>query len=144
MSLAVKRSESHEEAEAVRILRTRVFVEEQGVAPELEIDGLDDTAVHAVAYQDGAVIGTGRLILDTSTDARIGRMAVEASLRRSGVGSAVLAFLESEARSQGIIRVTLHAQYYVKEFYAKRGYHERGDTFMEAGILHVEMTKDIA
>ena len=143
MSFAVKRLESHEEAEAVRYLRTRVFVEEQGVPPELEMDEYDDTPVHAVAYQGGVVIGTGRLILDTSTDARIGRMAVEASLRRSGVGSAVLDFLENEARSHGIKRVTVHAQHYVKEFYAKCGYFESGDTFMEAGILHVAMTKDI-
>ena len=143
MSIEVKLLTSYEESEAVRLLRIRVFVDEQGVPPELEIDGLDDEAVHAVAYSADMVVGTGRLILDTPTNARIGRMAVEASLRRSGLGSAVLEFLENEARSQGIIRLTLHAQYYVKDFYAKHGYCESGDTFLEAGILHVEMTKDI-
>ena len=143
MSLEVKRLDSHEEGEAARLLRTRVFVHEQGVAPEIEADEFDDTAVHVVAYKSGVVIGTGRLILDTPDNARIGRMAVEASLRRSGVGSAVLAFLENEARAQGIKQVSLHAQNYVKDFYAKCGYLEYGDTFLEAGILHVEMKKDI-
>ena len=144
MSLEVKKLDSPEEAEAVRLLRTRVFVDEQGVPSELEVDEFDDTAVHAVAYKSGVVVGTGRLILDTPTDARIGRMAVEASHRRNGLGSAILAFLENEARSQGARRLNLHAQHYAKDFYAKYSYCECGDTFIEAGILHVEMTKDIA
>ena len=144
MSLEVKRLDSHEEVEAVRLLRTRVFIGEQGVPSELEMDEFDDNAVHAVAYKSGVVVGTGRLILDTPTDARIGRMAVEASIRRSGFGSAVLAFLENEARSQGIRRLSLHAQHYVKDFYVKHGYRERGNTFIEAGILHLALTKDIS
>ena len=143
MSFEVKTLSSHEETEAVRLLRTRVFVDEQGVHPKLEMDEFDDVAVHAVAYKDGVVVGTGRLILDTPTDARIGRMAIEASFRRSGLGSAVLAFLENEARTRGIIRIILHAQYYVKNFYSNHGYCQLGDSFTEAGMLHVEMTKVI-
>ena len=143
MSFVVKTLSSHKETEAVRLLRTRVFVDEQGVPPKLEMDELDDVAVHAVVYECGVVVGTGRLILDTPTDARIGRMAIEASSRRSGLGSAVLAFLEQEARSKGIKRISLHAQYYVKNFYSNHGYYQLGGTFTEAGILHVEMTKDI-
>ena len=143
MSFEVKPLNSHEETEAVRLLRTRVFVDEQGVYPKLEKDEFDDVAIHAVAYKDGFVVGTGRLILDTPTEARIGRMAIEASCRRSGLGSAVLAFLENEARIRGIIRIVLHAQYYVKSFYANHDYCQRGDSFTEAGVLHIEMTKDI-
>ena len=143
MSFEVKKLDSNEEAEAVQLLRIRVFVDEQNVPPEIELDEFDDIAVHAVAYKSGVVVGTGRLILDTPNDARIGRMAVEASLRRTGVGSAVLAFLENEARASGIKRVSLHAQNYVKDFYAKYGYIECGNTFLEAGIIHVEMRKYI-
>ena len=141
MSLEVKIVDSDLEADAVRLLRIQVFVNEQGVPPEIEVDEFDDTAVHAVAYESGAVVGTGRLILDTSENARIGRMAVEASLRGSGVGSTVLAFLENEARSHGIKQVSLHAQNRVKDFYARYGYREYGGTFLEAGILHIEMKK---
>lgn len=151
MSLEVKRVDSDQEAEAVRLLRIRVFVDEQGVSPEVEIDKYDplygdlsiDTVIHAVAYTSGIVVGTGRLILDMPENARIGRMAVEASLRRSGVGSELLAFLENEARSQGVKQVTLHAQNHAKGFYAKYGYMECGETFLEAGILHIEMKKHI-
>jgi len=139
----VKRLDSEAEAEAVRLLRARVFVDEQGVPPEIESDEFDAAAFHAVAYKSGAVVGTGRLILETNGDARIGRMAVDASLRRDGVGSALLAFLENEARSQGVRQVILHAQNYVKSFYSKHGYIEHGGTFTEAGILHVEMKKHI-
>ena len=143
MPLVVKKLESSEEIEAVRLLRMRVFVDEQGVPPEVEMDEFDDVAIHAIAYKFGLVVGTGRLILDTDTDARIGRMAVNADLRRTGVGAAVLAFLENEARSHGIKLIKLHAQNYVKHFYAKYGYRERGNTFFEAGILHIEMTRNI-
>ena len=143
MSLEVKILSSHQETETVRLLRTRVFVEEQGVLPSLEMDEFDDIAIHAVAYKCGAIVGTGRLILDTRTDARIGRMAIEASYRRTGIGSAVLSFLENQARTKGIKRISLHAQYYVKTFYSNHGYCQCGDTFTEAGILHVEMTKYI-
>ena len=70
-------------------------------------------------------------------------MAVDRPLRRTGVGSVVLRFLEDEARTQGIKQVMLHAQTYVKEFYSKHGYLEHGDTFSEAGILHIEMRKHL-
>ena len=82
MVLTVKRAESAEEIEGARSLRFRVFVEEQGVPRDLEMDELDATAVHAVSLRDGVVIGTGRLILDSATQARIGRMAVAPHLRR--------------------------------------------------------------
>ena len=101
MPLMVKKLESPEETEAVRILRMRVFVNEQGVPPEVETDEFDDVAIHAVAYKSGLVVGTGRLILDTDTHARIGRMAVDADIRRTGVGSAVLDFLKTKLAIMG-------------------------------------------
>ena len=142
-SLHIKSVDSAYEMEGVRDLRNRVFVGEQAVPPELEMDEFDLTAFHAVALQDGTVVGTGRLIVDTPADARIGRMAVEQDLRRQGIGARVLAFLEDQAHSQGVTRITLHAQRYVKQFYADLGYREEGDPFMEAGILHVQMFKTL-
>ena len=143
MFLRVKKLDSQEEKEAIGILRTEVFINEQGVPPELEMDEFDSSAIHAVAYASGIVVATGRLIINTPSDGRIGRMAVEASLRRTGVGSAILAFLENEARANGVKQIILHAQDYVKSFYIKHGYIEQGDTFLEAGILHIEMKKNI-
>ena len=143
MDIIVKNVESSEEAHSVRSLRTQVFVNEQGVPVDLEFDKHDDAALHAVAYNGPRIVGTGRLIVDSDTNASIGRMAVEESSRRFGIGSRILLFLEDSARSKGIKRLTLHAQYYVKNFYEQNGHAERGNKFVEAGILHVEMIKYI-
>ena len=90
----VKSVDSPEEMEAVGNLRVRVFVHEQGVPPEEEVDEYDDSAVHAVALLDGVVSGTGRVYRTPSGETHIGRMAVESNLRRRGIGGAILAYLE--------------------------------------------------
>ena len=142
-SIHIKPVETPEEREAVKALRRRVFVEEQGVREEEEYDTYDDAAYHAVALHQGQVIGTGRLFQDASGQSLIGRMAIEASWRRRGVGGQVLAFLEREAVQRGFGRLVLHAQTYVKDFYAQHGYQVEGDVFMEAGIEHVLMAKTL-
>ncbi len=128
---------------AAKALRRRVFVEEQGVLEEEEYDAYDDLAVHAVAWNQGDVVGTGRVFQDTGGLILIGRMAVDAAWRRRGIGGQVLHFLEEIARQQGRHRVSLHAQTYVKTFYASHGYLEEGDVFLEAGIEHVMMSKEL-
>ncbi len=138
--ITVKLVETEEDMEAAVGVRFRVFVDEQSVPPEIELDEYDAVATHAIAFLDGQAIGTGRAILEGG-GARIGRMAVDSRHRRGGVGGLILRFLEDEAREQGATEFVLHAQEYVKAFYAVHGYEEHGDTFMEAGILHVEMRK---
>ena len=139
----VKSVETPQEMEGAKALRIKVFVDEQGVPPEEEIDELDATAFHAIALGDGVVVGTGRLLLDTPTQARIGRMAVTLELRRSGIGGVVLEFLEEEARAKGIRHISLDAQAYVTSFYAGHGYKEMGEPFLEVGIPHIQMVKDL-
>ena len=139
-NITVKLVETEADMEAAVGIRFRVFVDEQSVPPEIELDEYDAVATHALALLDGVAIGTGRAIVEGDS-ARIGRMAVDRQHRRSGVGGLVLRFLEDEAREQGATEFVLHAQEYVKAFYAAHGYEEHGDTFMEAGILHVEMRK---
>ncbi len=141
-SVTIKRVETEEDMEAAVGIRFRVFVNEQSVPPEIELDEYDVVATHAIALLDGQAIGTGRMIL-TEGSARIGRMAVDRSHRRGGVGGLILRFLEDEAREEGATEYILHAQEYVKSFYASHGYEEHGDTFMEAGIPHVEMRKGV-
>ena len=137
------RARSPKEHRALGALRRRVFVEEQGVPEGLEVDELDEGALHAVALNGSTVVGTGRLVFDSAIEGRIGRMAVEPAMRRHGTGAEVLAFLEEEARVRGLRRVVVHAQVYVKDFYARHGYREEGDVFMEAGIEHVRMWKEL-
>jgi predicted GNAT family N-acyltransferase len=126
--------------EAAVGIRFRVFVDEQSVPPDIELDEFDAVATHAIALVDGVAVGTGRAIIEGDS-ARIGRMAVDQAHRRGGVGGLILSFLEDEAREQGATEFVLHAQEYVKAFYAGHGYEEHGDTFMEAGIRHIEMRK---
>ena len=145
-SITVKLVETPAELEGAFSLRIRVFVGEQGVPADIELDEFDtaDDTVHAVALLDGVVIGTGRLLPDVDGKGpHIGRMAVEQERRRDGVGGRVLSFLEGQGRAQGFRKITLHAQEYVKSFYAGHGYREVGEVFEEAGIPHREMVKEL-
>jgi predicted GNAT family N-acyltransferase len=135
------------ELEAAIAVRFRVFVGEQSIPPEEELDEADAAATHAIALCQGKVVGTGRLVaIDNTEDgngAKIGRMAVDSAWRRHGIGGRILEFLEQSARDQGMTRCVLHAQEYVKGFYAAHGYREQGDTFLEVNIPHVEMWKTL-
>ena len=125
----------------VAALRTRVFVEEQGVPAEIEQDVHDATAVHALAEDDeGRVVATGRLLVRDGR-AVIGRMAVDAAARGHGYGAAVLAELQRQAAALGLAEVELHAQLTARGFYERVGYTAVGDVYEEAGIAHVTMRK---
>ncbi len=144
--VTVKLVETPAELEGAIAVRMRVFVGEQGIAADVEVDDADTApdTIHAVAVHEGAVIATGRLLPDVAGKGpHIGRMAVERTWRRFGIGGQVLAFLEEQGRALGCAQITLHAQEYVKSFYAGHGYQEVGEMFLEVDIPHREMVKDI-
>ncbi|MGY1711390.1 GNAT family N-acetyltransferase [Geodermatophilus sp. SYSU D00758] len=125
----------------VAALRTRVFVEEQGVPAEVERDALDATAVHALARDErGRVVATGRLV-ERGGVAVVGRMAVDAAARGRGFGAAVLAVLHRQALARGLAEVELHAQVSARGFYERAGYTAVGEEYEEAGIAHVTMRR---
>jgi predicted GNAT family N-acyltransferase len=127
----------------VTALRTRVFVEEQGVPPEIEQDAADATAVHVVSRAaTGAVVATGRLLVRGSA-AGIGRMAADPSVRGRGHGAAVLAELHRQAVLRGVTEVELHAQVGARGFYERAGYTAVGDVYEEAGIAHITMRRSL-
>jgi predicted GNAT family N-acyltransferase len=124
-------------------LRTRVFVDEQGVPPEVEQDDRDATAVHVLSRDAaGRVVGTGRLLVDGDR-ATIGRMAADASVRGRGHGAAVLAELHRQAVLRGVREVELHAQVTARRFYERAGYEAVGEEYLEAGIRHVTMRRTL-
>ncbi len=141
--IVVKLVETESELEGAINVRMRVFVIEQQIPVEEELDDADAAATHAIALNQGQIVGTGRLLYLDGAIAQIGRMAVDRQFRRQGVGGRILAFLEDQARAQGLGSCLLHAQVYVKAFYAGSGYMERGDVFLEADIPHVEMYKEL-
>ncbi|CAM3449822.1 GNAT family N-acetyltransferase [Bordetella sputigena] len=119
-------------------VRHAVFVVEQNVPPELEMDEHDAACVHAVAYDaDGQALGTGRLL----PDGHIGRMAVHRRARGLGVGARLLRALIEAGRSAGHRRLMLNAQTHARGFYEGQGFVVEGEEFMEAGIPHVAMVR---
>ena len=129
--------------EAALTLRSRVFCEEQGVSFEADQDGRDPEATHIVAVDEGAVIGTCRLLFRGPV-ARLGRLAVQAERRGDGVGAAILREADRVATGAGAETIALHAQTYAQSLYDSAGYEEYGPTFVEEGIEHVAMEKRLA
>jgi predicted GNAT family N-acyltransferase len=126
---------SRDEA-ALRRVRARVFVVEQGVPEELEWDGRDAQAVHLIAETAGGLaIGTARLL----PGGRLGRMAVLPDYRGQGVGSALLKQALVLAGQQGLGTLRLNAQIQVVSFYQRFGFETVGKRFEEAGIPHQAM-----
>jgi predicted GNAT family N-acyltransferase len=128
----------------VAALRTRVFVDEQGVPPEIERDAADATAVHVLSRDPaGRVVATGRLLLRDDGTASIGRMAAGPAVRGRGHGSAVLAELHRQAVHRGVTEIELHAQLTARAFYDRAGYTAVGDVYEEAGIAHITMRRQL-
>jgi predicted GNAT family N-acyltransferase len=131
-----------EMAEALAV-RRRVFIEEQGVPEELEIDAYDappflgSTALHVLVRLDGVAVATGRLLIDGEDGhAHVGRVAVLARVRGRGYGRAVMAALHEIARERGVRHLTLAAQLHAVGFYERLCYAVRDDVFLDAGIEH--------
>ncbi len=131
-----------EERQSLSAIRREVFVVEQKVPEELEIDGQDANCVQVLAEDvEGNAIGTARLL----PEGRIGRVAVLMSWRRCGVGAGLIVKLEGEAVRKEMSKLELHAQTSQIPFYEKLGYNvTEGDEFLDAGILHRVMEKKLA
>ncbi|MCA3212479.1 MAG: GNAT family N-acetyltransferase [Burkholderiales bacterium] len=119
-------------------IRYAVFVDEQKVPAEIELDDRDALSLHALALDaQGRVLGTGRLL----PDGHIGRMAVLQSARGQGVGTALLRALLQAARARGDREVVLSAQTHAMPFYEKAGFIAEGDEYDDAGIPHRQMRR---
>jgi predicted GNAT family N-acyltransferase len=125
-------SEARREAQRIRFA---VFVEEQRVPAEIEMDEMDALCLHALAFHENLAVGTGRLL----PDGHIGRMAVMKPWRRRGVGAALLRSLVEAARRRGDAEVQLSAQVHALGFYRAHGFTAHGEVYEEAGIAHQAM-----
>lgn len=119
-------------------IRREVFVVEQAVPEEIEIDEHDAHARHVLARVDGRAVGTGRISV-TDGRGRIGRMAVLRDWRGRGVGRAILEALMAAGREMGAVRFVLSAQCHAVPFYERSGFVAHGDVYEEAGIDHQRM-----
>jgi predicted GNAT family N-acyltransferase len=126
----------------IRRIRFAVFVDEQRVPAEIEMDDRDAECAHVLAIVGdsavgGSAVGTGRI--DFDLDGKLGRMAVLAAYRRRGVATALTLRLHELAMQHGLASVWCHAQLQALPFYERLGYRRASDVFVEAGIDHVEM-----
>jgi YbgC/YbaW family acyl-CoA thioester hydrolase len=120
-----------------KALRMEVFVIEQQVPSEIEIDEADPVSLHALAYNSlGQVLATGRLLPAVDGEAKVGRMAVKRVLRGSGLGAKILQSLIQVSRDRGDQSLVLHAQTSAQGFYQRFGFVADGDVFSEAGLPH--------
>jgi predicted GNAT family N-acyltransferase len=118
-------------------IRMVVFVEEQRVPAELEMDDKDAGCVHAVAFDGERAVGTGRLL----PDGHIGRMAVLQAFRGKGVGGEILEALVEAARRRGEREIVLSAQTHALAFYRAHGFEAFGAEYEEAGLPHQDMRR---
>ena len=150
----IKIVEHNNELEKILELRSAVFIQEQEVPEDEEIDDLDsmdaissNRVIHLIAYEGDEVVGTARLFLPSKTNIKIldtetlhvGRVAVQENQRRSGLGSLLMNKCHGIASSLGHKQITLSAQIQAMQFYWELGYKERGPVYLDAGIEHQDM-----
>ena len=137
-AVKIKRVSSQLELVQALTIRIRVFVREQRVPAEIELDTDDQQAIHFLAIKSGQAVGTARAVMRHG-DAKIGRMAVLKSYRRKGIGAALLKRAILSAKRLHARRIYLHAQVAVIGFYQRMGFRAVGRVFDEAGIAHRKM-----
>ena len=108
---------SNRELKSAFEVRKKVFVEEQGISEDLELDGHDSEALHMVVTDGERVIGTARVLFLADSQAKIERMAILKPFRRKGIGRGIISFLNEELKNREVEQVVLHAQYAVVDFY---------------------------
>ncbi|MDE6746358.1 MAG: GNAT family N-acetyltransferase [Oscillospiraceae bacterium] len=125
--------------EEARLIRTEVFMEEQGFKNEFDDD--DSRCIHAVIFSEGKPAATGRLFPPENGVCAIGRLAVRKSFRGKNLGAETVMLLEEKARELGAEKIALSAQCRVREFYEKLGYTASGEVYSDEFCPHIHMEK---
>lgn len=126
----------------ILLLRFEVFVDEQKVPLELEIDEYDSSALHLVALDDNEVIATLRMV-EKNTKMIIGRLVVKKSYRKQGIATILMRRAILRANEKQLRSIELDSQLSVIPFYEKLGFHTVGGIFDDAGIQHKKMILDL-
>jgi len=141
--ITAKRVETDNEKNDAFLVRQQVFVAEQGVPVHLELDDFDQTAVHFVAYDRELPIGAGRIREPEPGIAKVERVCILPNYRGKHLGNLMMEKMESYAKETGLTSVKLNAQSYAVPFYEKLRYEITSPEFMDAGIPHRAMKKDL-
>lgn len=144
--MEAKKITTTDELEQALHIRRTVFVEEQGVPLDDEydeFDKLDGKCEHILVYYHNEPVGTGR-VRSVEGYGKLERICILQEYRKFGLGKVIIAELEEIAADRGDLKVKLHGQTHAEGFYNKLGYETSSDVFMEDGIAHVLMVKNIA
>lgn len=132
-----------EEYQQARLLRLKLLREPLGLSI-LESDlATDEIATHICAIQQGAVIGTCQLVEKDAFTVKLGQMAVEPEFQNAGIGSMLLWKADQIALEQGYTKIIVHSRMTAKSFYMRQGFLARGSSFLEHGIPHIGMVKEL-
>ncbi|WP_053220333.1 GNAT family N-acetyltransferase [Virgibacillus senegalensis] len=140
--MQVKQVETETEIKEAYGVRNTVFVEEQNVPPELEIDDLEKEAVHFVGYEDDKPVAASRLRF-VDPYGKLERICVLKEYRGRSFGSQIIKEMETAIRKHGFQKSKLNAQTHAEDFYKSLGYQTVSGEFMDAGIPHVTMVKEL-
>ncbi|AVZ87018.1 GNAT family N-acetyltransferase [Acinetobacter sp. WCHA45] len=122
-----------------KLIRTQVFICEQGITEADEWDDQDVISQHFVIYDQDQPIATARLLQNHS----VGRVAVVKAYRGQGLGQMIMLEIISYAQKQGLSVLTLSSQVHAISFYEKLGFTVQGNSYDECGISHIEMTMNL-
>ncbi|MEJ9229387.1 GNAT family N-acetyltransferase [Peribacillus butanolivorans] len=139
----VKIAKNTQEREYAYIIRKKVFVDEQNVPIEEEIDQYEEDSTHFVLYNEQEQpVGAGRFRVINGVG-KVQRICVLSTARKNGAGAMIMSAIEEFAEQNKIPQLKLDAQLHAIPFYSKLGYQIVSDEFMDAGIPHKTMKKNI-
>ena len=138
----IKVVETKEEKNQVFQIRTTVFVDEQKVSIEEEIDEFEDSAIHFIGYENEVPVAASRLRW-VDEYGKIERVCILKEYRGKSYGTDMINRMEVEVTKKGYTKTKLNAQTRAVDFYKRLGYKVVSGEFLDAGIPHVTMTKQI-
>ncbi len=139
-NLVIKKVKSKSDLNKEIKIRNEVFIKEQRVPINLEIDGLDNESEHFLAFLNNKPIGCARIRYNKNY-AKLERIAILKIFRKKGFGKKLTQFLIDYCKEKNVSKIYIHSQLYVSDFYKKFDFKTIGNIFFEAGIEHVKMQK---
>lgn len=134
--------ENQQELEDAFSIRRTVFIDEQNVPAEEELDQHEDEATHFVLYHEGSPIGAGRFRF-VNGYGKVERICVLKEARKTGAGKKIMMGIEDYALDQDIHKLKLNSQTHAIPFYSGLGYEVVSEEFLDAGIPHKTMIKHV-
>ncbi|MGP4106708.1 GNAT family N-acetyltransferase [Virgibacillus sp. L01] len=135
--------ETNDQRQQAYNVRTAVFVDEQNVPPEEELDAFDEQSIHLIGYDTDKPIAASRVRF-VDNYGKLERICVLKDQRGKSNGAQMIESMEAIIKNEGYAKAKLNAQTHAIDFYQRLGYKVISGEFMDAGIPHVAMTKELS